>query len=94
MMINKYPAHDYCFFIADVLGSAVGWAGVVRGHEGLRAALEAWRTKPNTFSLGVCNGCQLMALLGWLDPPSISGESPLCLWVEEDGSCPTCKFSS
>ncbi|MPC28113.1 Phosphoribosylformylglycinamidine synthase [Portunus trituberculatus] len=60
------------FSYADVLGSAVGWAGVVRGHAGLRAALEAWRTRPDTFSLGVCNGCQLMALLGWLDPPNIS----------------------
>ncbi|KAG0714982.1 Phosphoribosylformylglycinamidine synthase [Chionoecetes opilio] len=60
------------FSYADVLGSAVGWAGVVRGNGGLQAALEAWRTNPNTFSLGVCNGCQLMALLGWLDLPSVS----------------------
>lgn len=60
------------FSYADVLGSAVGWAGVVRGHEGLRAALEAWHARPDTFSLGVCNGCQLMALLGWLDPPNVS----------------------
>lgn len=56
------------FSYADVLGSAVGWASVIRGHAGLRAALEAWRNKPTSFSLGVCNGCQLMALLGWLDP--------------------------
>ncbi|XP_063883180.1 phosphoribosylformylglycinamidine synthase-like isoform X3 [Scylla paramamosain] len=60
------------FSYADVLGSAVGWAGVVRGYGGLRAALEAWRIRPDTFSLGVCNGCQLMALLGWLDPPNTS----------------------
>lgn len=63
--------------MTDVMGSAVGWAGVVRGHAGLRASLEAWRSNPNTFSLGVCNGCQLMALLGWLDPPNLSGESSL-----------------
>ncbi|KAK4294206.1 hypothetical protein Pmani_033146 [Petrolisthes manimaculis] len=56
------------FSYADVLGSAVGWAGVVRGT-GLGAALESWRQDPAHFSLGVCNGCQLMALLGWLDPP-------------------------
>lgn len=58
-----------------MLGSAVGWAGVVQGHDGLRTALESWHNSPNTFSLGVCNGCQLMALLGWLDPPGLSGES-------------------
>lgn len=22
--------------------------------------------RPDTFSLGICNGCQLMALLGWV----------------------------
>lgn len=57
----------------DVLGSAVGWAGVVRGT-GLGAALETWRQNPSHFSLGVCNGCQLMALLGWLDPPHHHGQ--------------------
>lgn len=55
---------------------------MVRGHGGLRAALEAWRTSPNTFSLGVCNGCQLMALLGWLDPPGLSGKS--CISILAD----------
>ncbi|TFJ95727.1 nucleoside-triphosphate diphosphatase [Platysternon megacephalum] len=30
-----------------------------------------WEEGVNTFSLGVCNGCQLMALLGW-----VGGESP------------------
>ena len=26
----------------------------------------AFYARPDTFSLGVCNGCQLMALLGWV----------------------------
>ena len=30
--------------------------------------LEAFRQRSDTFSLGVCNGCQLMALLGWIAP--------------------------
>lgn len=29
--------------------------------------------RPDTFSLGVCNGCQLMALLGWV-PGGAPGE--------------------
>ena len=33
-----------------------------------RQELEKFRNRPDTFSLGVCNGCQLMALIGWLDP--------------------------
>ncbi|ROT75845.1 putative phosphoribosylformylglycinamidine synthase [Penaeus vannamei] len=62
------------FSYADVLGSAVGWAAAIRGGEGLRAALEAWRNRATSFSLGVCNGCQLMALLGWLDPSEAKDE--------------------
>ncbi|CAM5179007.1 unnamed protein product [Eretmochelys imbricata] len=36
-----------------------------------RAQFEAFHRRRDTFSLGVCNGCQLMALLGW-----VGGESP------------------
>ncbi|XP_076059105.1 phosphoribosylformylglycinamidine synthase [Oratosquilla oratoria] len=59
------------FSYADVLGSAVGWAASIKFRSaGLGAHLEAWRMQSDTFSLGVCNGCQLLALLGWLDPDS------------------------
>lgn len=72
LLIISY--HSECISLPpDVLGSAVGWAGVVRGT-GLGAALETWRQNPAHFSLGVCNGCQLMALLGWLDPPHHHGQ--------------------
>ena len=54
------------FSYADVLDSAKGWAGVIRFNDGLRRQFEAFRDRPDTFSLGVCNGCQLLALLGWL----------------------------
>ncbi|XP_062368155.1 phosphoribosylformylglycinamidine synthase [Cinclus cinclus] len=56
------------FSYADVLGSAKGWAASVRFNPKVRAVLERFRTRPDTFSLGVCNGCQLMALLGWVGP--------------------------
>jgi hypothetical protein len=32
------------------------------------APLQAFKARQDTFSLGVCNGCQLMALLGWVNP--------------------------
>jgi len=53
------------FSYADVLDSAKGWAGVIRFNEKLRAMFDRFYNRPDTFSLGVCNGCQLMALLGW-----------------------------
>ena len=54
------------FSYADVLGSAKGWAAVLKYNRTVLAQLQAFRTRTDTFSLGVCNGCQLMALLGWV----------------------------
>jgi phosphoribosylformylglycinamidine synthase len=54
------------FSYADVLDSAKGWAGVIRFNEKLFEQFERFYARPDTFSLGVCNGCQLMALLGWI----------------------------
>ncbi|XP_043942613.1 phosphoribosylformylglycinamidine synthase isoform X2 [Protopterus annectens] len=54
------------FSYADVLGSAKGWAASVIYNPTARAQFEVFRTRSDTFSLGVCNGCQLMALLGWV----------------------------
>ncbi|XP_043359671.1 phosphoribosylformylglycinamidine synthase isoform X3 [Dermochelys coriacea] len=59
------------FSYADVLGSAKGWAASVTFNPRARAQFEAFHRRRDTFSLGVCNGCQLMALLGW-----VGGESP------------------
>jgi len=54
------------FSYADVLDSAKGWAGVIRNNEMIREQFTAFYRREDTFSLGVCNGCQLMALLGWV----------------------------
>ncbi|MBI5621911.1 phosphoribosylformylglycinamidine synthase [Candidatus Falkowbacteria bacterium] len=54
------------FSYADVLDSAKGWAGVIRFNPQLREMFDRFYDRPDTFSLGVCNGCQLMALLGWV----------------------------
>ncbi|XP_042772136.1 phosphoribosylformylglycinamidine synthase [Panthera leo] len=54
------------FSYADVLGSAKGWAAAVTFHPLAGAELRRFRKRPDTFSLGVCNGCQLLALLGWV----------------------------
>lgn len=54
------------FSYADVLGSAKGWAATVTFNPRAQAEFERFRHRRNTLSLGVCNGCQLMALLGWV----------------------------
>jgi phosphoribosylformylglycinamidine synthase len=53
------------FSYADVLDSAKGWAGVIKFNPTLAAAFSAFYARPDTFSLGVCNGAQLSTLLGW-----------------------------
>lgn len=52
------------FSYADVLDSAKGWSAVIRFHDRLRHAFQEFFERPDTFTLGVCNGCQLFALLG------------------------------
>ncbi|XP_035950437.2 phosphoribosylformylglycinamidine synthase [Halichoerus grypus] len=65
------------FSFADVLGSAKGWAAAVTFHPLAGAELRRFRQRPDTFSLGVCNGCQLLALLGWVGgSPSEEAEEP------------------
>ncbi|PAV80157.1 hypothetical protein WR25_19946 [Diploscapter pachys] len=54
------------FSYADVLGSAKGWAAAVLYNEKIRHEFDRFRTRSDTFSFGVCNGCQLMTLLGWV----------------------------
>ncbi|MEW6418742.1 MAG: phosphoribosylformylglycinamidine synthase [Nitrospirota bacterium] len=54
------------FSYADALDSAKGWAGVIRFNKRLYKQFQNFYERSDTFSLGVCNGCQLMALLGWV----------------------------
>jgi phosphoribosylformylglycinamidine synthase len=54
------------FSYADVLDSAKGWAGVIKFNGIVFEQFRRFYDRPDTFSLGVCNGCQLMALLGWV----------------------------
>ena len=54
------------FSYADVLDSAKGWAAVIRYNEKLKKLFDDFYRRFDTFSLGVCNGCQLSTLLGWV----------------------------
>ena len=55
------------FSNSDVLGSAKGWAGAFLYNPKAKEALDRFYSRPDTLSLGVCNGCQLMVELGLID---------------------------
>ena len=56
------------FSNADTLGSAKGWAGAFLYNEKATKALNDFYARKDTLSLGICNGCQLMAELGLVTP--------------------------
>jgi phosphoribosylformylglycinamidine synthase len=51
------------FSYGDVLGAGRGWATSILERSALRDAFAAFFARGDTFSLGVCNGCQMMSQL-------------------------------
>jgi phosphoribosylformylglycinamidine synthase len=51
------------FSYGDVLGAGRGWATSILERSVLREAFAAFFARPDTFSLGVCNGCQMLSQL-------------------------------
>jgi phosphoribosylformylglycinamidine synthase len=56
------------FSFGDVLGAGRGWAATFRYNPRARDALAAFVHRRDTFLLGVCNGCQMLADLADLLP--------------------------
>ena len=56
------------FSYGDVLGAGQGWAKSILFHTELRDMFAAFFARPDTFTLGVCNGCQMLSGLGELIP--------------------------
>ena len=56
------------FSYGDVLGAGSGWAKTILFNESLAEMFATFFTRADTFSLGVCNGCQMMAQLSPLIP--------------------------
>ena len=54
------------FSFMDVFDSAKGQAGVIKFNPRLREMFDQFYDREDTFTFGVCNGCQLFALLGWV----------------------------
>ncbi|MDQ8952068.1 phosphoribosylformylglycinamidine synthase [Acinetobacter rudis] len=56
------------FSYGDVLGAGGGWAKSVLFNAKLRDQFEKFFNREETFSLGVCNGCQMLSQLAPLIP--------------------------
>jgi phosphoribosylformylglycinamidine synthase len=56
------------FSYGDVLGAGEGWAKSILFNARAREEFEAFFSREDTFSLGVCNGCQMMSALKEIIP--------------------------
>jgi phosphoribosylformylglycinamidine synthase len=54
------------FSFADALGAGRGWAAMFENNSKLMRQLTTFFEKPDSFSLSVCNGCQLMSQLNFI----------------------------
>jgi len=62
------------FSYGDVLGAGGGWAACILMNERTRAEFAAFFAREDTFALGICNGCQMLARLSAIIPGA--GEWP------------------
>ncbi len=56
------------FSYGDVLGAGGGWARSILFNPRAREVFSRYFVRPDTFSLGVCNGCQMLSTLAELIP--------------------------
>ncbi|KAF7546457.1 hypothetical protein G7046_g9289 [Stylonectria norvegica] len=56
------------FSYGDVFGAGVGWAQSILEHKQARTEFEAFFRRPDTFTIGICNGCQMVTRLKELIP--------------------------
>ena len=60
------------FSYGDVLGAGAGWAKSAVLNTNVAKSLRAFFARPNTFAIGICNGCQMLSQL-----VSVSGNDPI-----------------
>ncbi|MDZ4146033.1 MAG: phosphoribosylformylglycinamidine synthase [Burkholderiales bacterium] len=56
------------FSYGDTLGAGIGWARSITFNPVLAAQFKGFFARPDTFGLGVCNGCQMFAELADIIP--------------------------
>ncbi|KZX69190.1 phosphoribosylformylglycinamidine synthase [Vibrio sp. HI00D65] len=69
-VLDEYNGLVACggFSYGDVLGAGEGWAKSVLFNDSTREQFENFFKREDTFSLGVCNGCQMLSNLRELIP--------------------------
>jgi phosphoribosylformylglycinamidine synthase len=70
MQLDDFQGLAACggFSYGDVLGAGQGWAKSVLFHAELRDSFQAFFERSDSFSLGVCNGCQMLSTLKEIIP--------------------------
>ena len=68
--LNEFVGLVACggFSYGDVLGAGTGWAKSILCNEELKKQFETFFHRTETFTLGVCNGCQMLSQLKELIP--------------------------
>ncbi|WP_423379265.1 phosphoribosylformylglycinamidine synthase [Burkholderia sp. LMG 32019] len=56
------------FSYGDVLGAGEGWAKTIRFNANLADMFSAFFARPDTFALGICNGCQMLSSISSMIP--------------------------
>ena len=74
------------FSYSDVFGAGVGWYNIIKTNIKVTKEFERFKNRNDTFSFGVCNGCQLMSLLGWIEYE--------CRFLENDSERFESRFSN
>lgn len=69
-LLEDYSGLVACggFSYGDVLGAGNGWAKSILFNDILRTNFKMFFERPDTFTLGVCNGCQMLSQLKELIP--------------------------
>ncbi|VAW91631.1 Phosphoribosylformylglycinamidine synthase, synthetase subunit / Phosphoribosylformylglycinamidine synthase, glutamine amidotransferase subunit [hydrothermal vent metagenome] len=68
--LNDFTGLVACggFSYGDVLGAGGGWAKSILFHDGLKEQFQQFFYRSDSFTLGVCNGCQMLSNLKELIP--------------------------
>jgi len=68
--LNEFVSVVACggFSYGDVLGAGRGWASAIQYHEAVRDQFQMFWQRQDTFTLGVCNGCQMLSQLKTMIP--------------------------
>lgn len=54
------------FSYSDVISSSIGWAFSILSDDKVLSEFDHFYNNNRTFSLGICNGCQLLSHINWI----------------------------